>query len=137
MSEAIRINKYMPIAIVYFFFNGFLLPLGLLYTTILSPFLLLWLFQYRSFRYLGLFFLFTVPFAVIHFVQGVNTVFYFKSYLLLFSVYIFGLAFYQFLRVCKTLKLIYKNIVIINFILTLFAIVALFVPGLRQMLWLG
>ena len=136
MSEAIRINKYMPIAILYFFLNGFLLPIGLLYTTILSPFFLLWIYQYRSIKYLWIYFAFTIPFAVIHFVQGVQPIYYLKSYILLFSVFIFGLAFYQFLRVCKTLKQIYKKLVIINLILTIFAIVAFFIPGLKQMFWM-
>src|ERR1700732_4312001 len=103
MSEAIRINKYMPIALLYFFFNGFLLPLGLLYTTILSPFFLIWLYKYPSFGYIKAFFIFTIPFAIIHFLWGVDAAYYFRSFLLLFSVFIFGLAFYQFLKVCKSL----------------------------------
>src|SRR5256885_17149319 len=135
MSETVRINKYMPIAIVYFFFNGVLLPLGLLYTAILSPLLLLWLYKYPSFRRLDLFFIFTFPFVIIHLVQGVNIEYYFRSYLLLFSVYIFGLSFYQFLKVCRTLKIIYRNLVTINFAFTLIALIALLIPGWRAVLW--
>jgi hypothetical protein len=135
MNEATRVNKYMPLAIVYFFFNGFLLPLGLLYTTILSPLLLIWLSKYSSFRYLKFFFLFTLPFAIIHFINGVDTEYYLRSYLLLFSVYVFALCFYQFLKICRTLKMIYRNLVLINFIFTLFALAALFTPWLREKLW--
>ena len=137
MNEATRINKYMPIAILYFFFNGFLLPLGLLYTTILSPLLLIWLSKYPSFRYLKFFFLFTLPFAIIHLINGVNIEYYLRSYLLLFSVYVFALCFYQFLKICHTLKLIYRNLVFINFIFTIFALAALFTPWLRERLWSG
>jgi hypothetical protein len=135
MRDAIRINKYMPIAVLYFFFNGFLLPLGLLYTTILSPFFLIWLCRYRSIRYLWIYLAVTIPFVIIHFAQGVHATYYFRSYILLFSVFVFGLTFYQFLRVCNTLGVIYKRLVIINFILTVVAIIALFIPGLREILW--
>src|SRR5689334_18585012 len=135
MSDAIRINKYMPAALLYFFFNAFLLPLGLLYTTLLSPFLLIWQSKYPSFRHLRLFFVFTIPFLVIHFAQGVYVSYYLKSYLLLFTVFIFSLAFYQFLKICHTLGSIYKNLAIFNFIFTLIALVLLFIPTLKHLLW--
>lgn len=137
MNEAIRINKYMPIAIVYFFFNGFLLPIGLLYTTLLSPLFLLWLYKYPSFKYLKWFFIFTIPFAIIHFIQGVEPLFYLRSYLLLFSVFIFSLAFYQFLRVCKSIGTIYRNLVVVNLVFTLIAIISLLIPFLRDIFWTG
>jgi len=135
MSDAIRINKYMPAALLYFFFNAFLLPLGLLYTTLLSPFLLIWQSKYPSFRHLRLFFVFTIPFLVIHFAQGVYVSYYLKSYLLLFTVFIFSLALYQFLKICHTLGSIYKNLAIFNFIFTLIALVLLFIPTLKHLLW--
>jgi len=135
MSESIRINKYMPAALLYFFFNGFLLPLGLLYTALLSPVFLLWQYKYPSFRHLRLFFLFTVPFFIIHYLQGVDAGYYLKSYILLFTVFVFCLAFYQFLKVCTSLGSIYKNLLILNFIFTLISIIALFIPALRNVLW--
>src|SRR5690349_15163571 len=111
MKEVVRVNKYMPIAIVYFFFNGFLLPGGLLYTTILTPLLLAWLYKFPTFKHIRLFFLFTLPFAIIHFINGINIQFYLISYTLLFSVFVFGLSFYQFLLICKSLRRIYSNLI--------------------------
>jgi hypothetical protein len=135
MDQEPRFNKYMPVAVLYFFFNGFLLPLGLLYTTLLTPLLLIWLSKYSSFRHLGIFFLVTIPFGIVHFMIGVDPEFYLRSYLLLFTVYVFGLCFYQFLKVCQTLGVIYRNLLILNSFLVLLALVALFIPGFREILW--
>jgi hypothetical protein len=135
MDSALKINRYLPIAVLYFFFNGLLLPIGLLYTTLLTPFFLLWLYRYPSFNLLWIFFLVTVPFGMIHFINGVDVLTYLKSYLLSFSVYVFALSFYQFLRNCASLESIYKHIVIINFFLCLVAIAWFFIPGLRQLVW--
>src|SRR6187551_2891366 len=98
IEKSIRINKYLPAAILYFFFNGFLLPHGLLYTTILTPLLLLWLYQHRTFPKLWLFFVFIIPFAVIHFLNGVDAYYYAVSAILFFTVFVFTICFYQFLK---------------------------------------
>jgi hypothetical protein len=135
MSEGVRINKYMPIAILYFFFNGFLLPQGLLYTAILTPVLLLWLYKFPSFKYIKYFFLFTIPFAIIHFINGVVTSYYLISFSLLFTVFVFGLSFYQFLLICKSYRRIYSNLVLLNFVFFLIAVIGLTIPWLKQLLW--
>ena len=76
-----------------------------------------------------------IPFAVIHFIQGVHPVFYLRSMVLLFSVYVFSLAFYQFLRLCHTLRTLYKQLLLINIVLVGLAIVALAWPFLSKILW--
>jgi hypothetical protein len=135
MDNTIRINKYLPIAVLFFFFNGLLLPLGLLYTTLLTPFFLIWLYKYRSFNYLWLFFLISAPFALVHFIKGVDILSYLKSYILLFTVYVFALCFYQYLRISDSLPSIFKNLVLINFFLVLFALVMFFIPPLKDLVW--
>jgi hypothetical protein len=135
MPEQIAIHKYLPLAILVFFFNGFLLPLGLLYTTLLTPVFLIWLYRYPSFSYLWIFFLVTVPFVFIHLINGVDIVAYIKSYLLLFSVFVFGLAFYQFLRVCHSPDYLFNKLVLINFFLVLLAILLYFIPGAKELVW--
>jgi hypothetical protein len=137
MDKEIKINKYLPIAILYFFFNGFLLPIGLLYTALLTPLFLIWLYRYPSFNYLWLFFLVSLPFVAVHLLNGVDVLSYLKSYLLLFSVFVFCLAFYQFLRLCKTLHDIYNKLTIINFFFVLFAAVVFFIPFLKDTVWFG
>jgi len=52
IDHPLSINRYMPIAVLYFFFNSFMLPQGLLYTTILTPLFLIWLLKYPSLNYL-------------------------------------------------------------------------------------
>jgi len=134
-TTAIKLNKYLPFAIVYFFFNSFLLPHGLLYTTILTPLFLLWLYRFPLFNYIWLYFVITAPFVMVHLWNGVNISSYFISYTLLFTVYIFCLVFYQFLRECKSLGNIYKNIALINFFLVCIALIALFIPWIRDIFW--
>jgi hypothetical protein len=136
MNAAVRINKYMPIAIIYLFFNSFLLPSGLLYTTILTPLLLLWLYQQNHLKNIGIFFIITIPFAVIHFANVVNAGFYLISYTLLLSVYIFSLCFIEFLKKCNTLRSIFRFIIILNFFFILIACVAFFIPAMKNAFWL-
>lgn len=129
------INKYLPIAILYFFFNGFLLPHGLLYTTLLTPLLLIWLYKKPVFKSLQYFFVIFIPFALIHFYHGVNTLFYLRSFLLLFSVYVFSMALFQFLSVCKTLRIIYKQILLINVLFVIIALIVLAIPSIKSHFW--
>jgi len=135
-EQNIRINKYLPVALLYFFFNSFLLPSGLLYTAILTPLLLLWLYQYKAFKKIWLFFLFLIPFACIHFINGVEVRYYIISFALFFAVFIFALCFYQFLKVCVSLRSIFRKVLIINFILVIVACIAYFIPSLRNYFWL-
>ena len=129
MDKAFNINKYLPVAILYFFFNSFLLPHGLLYTTILTPLFVLWLYKFPSFKFIWLFFPVLAPFVLIHFLNGVNVNYYIKSFLLYFSVYVFAITFYQFLKECHTLRTIYKNLILINVIFLAVALIAFFFPS--------
>lgn len=136
MNQAIRTNKYIPIALVYFFFNSFLLPLGLLYTTILTPLLFIWLYKENHLRNFSLFFIITIPFAIIHFVNGVEPKFYFISYALFLSAFIFALCFIEFVKKCITLRRIFRFIIILNFFFILVACVAFYIPALKHDFWL-
>jgi len=136
IEQNVRINKYLPVALLYFFLNSFLLPSGLLYTAILTPLLLLWLYQYKTFKKVWLFFAFMIPFACIHFLNGVETRYYLISSVLFFTVFIFALSFYQFLKVCVSLRSIFRKILIINFILVIIACVLFFIPSLRNIFWI-
>ncbi len=135
-NKTVYINKYAPFAILYFFLNGFLLPIGLLYTALLTPFFLWWILRYPVRRYLPLFFIVLLPFVIIHFRQGVDAWFYIKSLLLLFSVYIFCLAFYQFLENCHSLRDIYRTILLVNTGMVVFCLLVLVaIPSLIPYLW--
>ena len=131
----VSINKFLPIAIVYFFINGLFLPEGLLYTTLLTPFFILWLWKYPAVNYLWFFAIVSVPFAVIHFINGVNTLVYIKSYFLLFTTFVFAVSFYQFLKVVKDLPSIFKGLTILNIFLVFVALLALLIPVLKPVFW--
>ena len=130
------INKYLPIAILYFFFNRSFLPHGLLFTTLLCPLFLIWLYRFpSSYRHILYFFIITIPFAVIHFINGVDTNFYLVSYALFFCNVVFGICFSRFLKICQTLRSIFRSILIFN---TFFVIVAgfvYFIPAWRDLFW--
>jgi hypothetical protein len=130
-----HINKYLPAAVLYFFLNGFLLPVGLLYTTLLTPLLLVWVARYRHIRPMLLYFLVLVPFIVAHGVLGVDWTYYGYSLALSFTVLVFGLAFFQYITFCGSLREIFQSILLINAFLTVIALIALPVPGLREFFW--
>jgi hypothetical protein len=132
---AIKINKYLPIAILYFFFNGFLLPHGLLYTTLLTPLFILWLYRYPSINQLYIFIVALIPFILMHFINGVYILDYVKSYLLLFSVFIFCVAFHQFLKNVHSLPSIFKSLTIINIFFVGIALMALMITPLKNYFW--
>src|SRR5688500_356701 len=121
-----KINKYMPLAVLYFFVNSLWLPEGLLYTTLLTPFFIVWLYNHSALKPIAIFFIVTFLFAVIHLLLGVDILFYLKSYLLFTSVFVFVLAFFHFTRVCNSLGEIFKKILILNFFLLIPACVAYF-----------
>jgi hypothetical protein len=128
------INRFLPFAILYFFFNSLFLPNGLLYTTLLTPFFLYWIYQQNRMKYIWLFFLVTLPLACIHFINGVNIQRYLKSYLLLFSAFVFGVSFYLFLKKANTIRLIFDKLIVWNFLLALVALGLLF-WGIRDIFW--
>jgi len=134
-TPANHINKYLPAAILYFFLNGFLLPVGLLYTTLLTPLLLIWVSRYRNIRPALLFFLMLIPFIIAHSLLEVDWAYYGYSLALSFSVFVFGLAFYQYVLSCSSLREIFQSILLINAFMTVIALIALPVPGLRDFFW--
>ena len=135
MANLIRINKYLPFAILYFFFNSVFLPLGLLYTSILTPFFLFWLYGQNKIQYGWVFFLITIPFACIHYLQGINAYYYLRSYILLFSTFVFVLALIRFLKVTHSLRTIFSLLLKINFFLVVIACIIFFIPQARGMMW--
>lgn len=131
----ISFNKYLPVILLYFFFNGFLLPHGLLYTTLLTPLFLLWLYRFRSFRYIYIFFGFFIPFLIAHLVTGVRPLPYIRSSMLLFSVFVFAVAVYQFLNECNSLRVIYRDILLLNAAMVILALVVIPIGPVRNIFW--
>lgn len=130
-----RFNRYLPAVLLYFFFNGVLLPFGLLYTTLLTPVFLLWLFKFPIFRKLIWFFILLLPFLIVQLYNGVDTLSYIRSTTLLFTVYVFSLTCYQFFTNCESIRRIYRDITVFNAGMVILALFALAIPFARKIFW--
>lgn len=76
-----------------------------------------------------------MPFVIVHFNYGVNVNSYIVSFFLLFSVYVFAITLNRFLKECKSLRSIYRDILVINSFLVVLALLALGIPELTQTFW--
>ena len=130
-----RINKYFPVAFIYFFINSLGLPFGLTYTALLSPILYIWVIATRRQEVLWPFLLVVTPIMLIHLTIGVDTKSYFISLLNMTLVYIFCQAVYTFFIRCQHSEEIFNVLLIINFICCLVAILLFFTPY-DHILWM-
>jgi hypothetical protein len=131
----VKINKYLPFAILYFFLNSLGLPLGLTYTLLLSPFFYYWTVVTRK-RDIALpFLLVFLPFMVLQVIQGVDAKSYLISSLSMAANYIFCQTFYTFLITARDIEKIFRKLLLINFILCLIAIPLYFTP-FYDILWI-
>lgn len=117
------VNKYLPFALLYFFFNSLGLPFGLTYTALLAPFFYSWVLKTGKKEILLPFFIALFPFVFIQILFiGVDDKAYFISLLNLAAVYIFCIAVYNFLKNCNDPERIFKSIVAINFVFCIIAV---------------
>jgi hypothetical protein len=120
----------------FFFFNTFLLPAGLLYTSILMPLFILLLLRRNRWRFFFWYLLFTVLLGGYHLGSGAETGTYVQSYLLFTSAVIFGVWGYFYLREnAGKLSFYFREITIYNAFFTGLALVALFIPLVRNFFW--
>ncbi len=122
---SMKINVYFLVTLIYFILNSAFLPLGLLYTSILAPVLYVWLTFRTNARVILLFAAVMLPFVVAHLFTGVNLRDYFVSLILYLSIYIFIYAVYIFLKTRSYVAVFFKKLTIINFILTIIAVITL------------
>lgn len=119
-----------------FFFNIFLLPAGLLYTTLLSPLFVLLLLKRRVWRPFLVYLVLSLVFAYQHFSRGVDTGAYAKSYILFSSAFVFGLWVYHFLwEKHAKLSTYFQRITLYNTYFIVLGILGLLVPVTRELLW--
>lgn len=125
----IRINKYLPFAFIYFFFNSVALPFGLTWMALLAPFFYVWILLTRKKEVLLPFLVILLPFIIMHiYIVGVDLKTYMISLLSFTLVYIFCQAFYTFLKNCHDLEKIFRILLIVNFFFCLIAIILFFTP---------
>ncbi len=129
-----KINKYFPVAFVYFFLNSAGLPASLLYTTLLTPLFYLWLVLRRQRYVLAKFVLPLLPFALVQLSNGVDDFFYAKSVAYYFTVYIFTYACYVLAKRYDGWPALFEKLTRYNFAFTLLSIV-LFVTPYQELVW--
>jgi len=139
-TPVIRRGQYryfMLVACLYFFFNSFLLPNGLLYTILLSPLFLYWLMSKKVhvIRNIILFGLFWLPMLVIHYSYGISLREYLTSSALYFTVFIFSMTvYYYFKHYSFTYEPLMETVLKINFLFVLVC-VFLLVANHRDIVW--
>lgn len=131
----LRLDRLLPIAVLYFFFNSAGMPTGLFYTTILSPLFYLWLLMHKK-RWITFKFLTCLsPFVVAHAIRGIDSFYYYaRSSLLLWTVCITVYAFCLALLNCDDLGRLFERLIVLNFCATVIALVLWFTPY-RGLLW--
>jgi hypothetical protein len=128
-------NRYLLFAAVYFFCNSLFLPEGLLYTTFMTPLFFYELVKDKKQHVLIVFISFITAFLVIHFMQGVNEVFYIRSYILLITVSIFCIWFIGFCYTIPSPEKIFTGILYINALLIPLALISLKFDILKEYFW--
>jgi hypothetical protein len=131
----LHIQKYLPIAVLYFFLNSAGLPTGLFYTTILAPFFFFWLYRRRHRWITAKFLVCLSPFLLAHAINGIDSSFYYaRSAVLLWTVCITVYAFCLVLLSFEGLERLFEQLIVLNFYATLAAL-ALFFTKFRELLW--
>src|SRR5258706_7073883 len=139
-TTKIRRRQYqysLLVACVYFLFNSFMLPDGLLYTILLSPVFLYWLMVKKApvGKCISIFLLCWLPMLVIHYSYGISLSAYLKSSALYFTVFLFGMTVYTwFKHYSFAYESIMEKVLKLNF---LFVIVCVFLllADKREVVW--
>jgi hypothetical protein len=128
-------NTFLLVSIIYLFFNGFLLPEGLLFTTLLTPFFFIHLLKHKGIQ---VYFAFLVVSCIMAAIQ-IPAVDYFKEYvksfILLQTVAIFTINTYYVIKEEGNLATTFKALSSINMVLLGISVLFLFIPLLRPWLW--
>lgn len=133
-----KVKIFVLLAIVYFFFNSFGLPLGLTYLMILSPVFFLKTIS-RYVKFYALFTTIMLFYIGVHSISGIDNTFeYFKSLTLHFIVAVLTVSFYDQLK-RKTYQVAYaiEVLAILNIVAVVFAILVIAVPELGSKIWRG
>jgi hypothetical protein len=124
-----RINKFLPFALIYFFVNSVGLPYGLTWMAVLGPFFYVWVILKRKEEILLPFLLMMMPFIIVHiFFVKVEFSSYLITLLNLVLMYFFGQAVYTYFKQPVDHEKVFRRVLYLNFILCCVAIVIYFTP---------
>lgn len=128
-------HKYLPLALVYFFFNAVGLPWGLFYINILAPEFYVWLYL-QGRRWITTWFLLGLaPFFIAHWINGISSLAYYaRTTALLWTVYlaVYGVA-WALLHI-NHLERLFDELIVANFCAVVLAIMLLPTPW-WDLLW--
>lgn len=134
-SDSIKVNPYLLVGIIYLFVNSLYLPFGMLYTMLLTPLFLYSAYKQKLFgpyiAFIGL----SIPYFIIHYKLGVDVFHYTRSVLLYFTSVSFATAVYFFLVKSTEPEAVFKKLLLINGVMTLVALWALTIPGVKYYFW--
>lgn len=125
---------------IFFNFNTIALPLGVMWSNLLSPFFLIWLIYNKRIKYLAISFLLLSSYILIQYITFEPTIIkdYFLSAFYFYSSVIVGIFFYYYSNknssIQKNIETTLISIIYINLILTIFAILLYFTP-FRDFMW--
>ncbi len=136
MTVSVNYRTFLPLFILFFFFNGVFLPHGLLYTTILIPVFIYWLYKIGSLRKTfiwGLLLLIPIPFQLL---ARVDSNSYVISTFMIFCTWVFLFTAFEIVKRIKyDLETIFNRIIILNVILVVLAIIFLPFESLKDIVW--
>lgn len=131
-----KVKIFVLLAIVYFFFNSFGLPLGLTYLMILSPVFFLKTIS-RYVKFYALFGTIMLFYFGVHSISGIDNTFeYFKSLTLHFIVAVIAVSFYDQLK-RKTYQVAYaiEVLAVLNVVAIVFVFIIMKVPVIGEKVW--
>jgi hypothetical protein len=126
--DGLVIHKFLPLFILYFFFNTMGLPKGLYYTSVLLPLFYLYLLKNNVRHVTTYFCIWMSPFVVMHFVNGVSWKDYVVSLTMFFSVYVASYAIREGLHQTRNIGTFLVAIIKVNFLLSLVGLLLKFTP---------
>jgi hypothetical protein len=133
--QSIRYNKYLPIALMYFFVNTpEFFPQGLMLTSVISPLLYIWLLLKRERFVLETFLAVLFPFFLANVYVGINMKDFAVSGLLVLTVYTAAYAFAVGIREMKSLESLLETIIKLNLLLAFVGILVRFSP-ISSLMW--
>ncbi|SFF06647.1 O-Antigen ligase [Chitinophaga sp. CF118] len=135
MSNYKTYPLFLFVAIVYTFFNSVLLPEGLYYTTLLTPFFFINLIRQKYLKYYFHFLIISLLFACIQLPTVEYPKDYIVSFVLLQTLVMFVLNAYLFFKTAHATGNVFKSLATINIVLVLVALITLFIPFIRPVLW--
>lgn len=128
-------NGSFLLVMLFVFFNSVALPHGLLYTTLLTPFFVFWLWRKRVYKYLLWFPVVSVLLWLVHSNAPIDSAAYLKSSALYFATFIFSVAAWKWLKDNTHMDWYFKQILVLNTILLPIAVVAFAHPFTRNWFW--